>query len=120
MKRIITILILIGMLFTLTSCREHQSKASYFEGKVLVEYHQTDTRSADDNLTLSFYGPGLYEVSFSTTPGQSDRGAQSMPKDFHTAVLLSPRVHVINQFKLPDFLRVSIKRNGNLEVHDFA
>lgn len=120
MKRLGAIALLIGLLFSISGCREYQSNASYFDGQVLVEYHQTKSRGSDDSVTLSFYGAGFYQVAFSSTPGKNDKNAQYMPKDFNTTVLLSPRVHVINQYILPDFLRITIKRNGmTTEVHDF-
>lgn len=119
MKRILAVcMLLLGML-TLSGCQQYDSKASYFEGSVLVEYHQTRTRNSDDSITLTFYEPGKYEVAFSRTPGKGSRGAEHMPQSFTVDLDQAPRVRVISQYILPDFLRVTITRNGKSETHDF-
>ncbi len=111
-------MLLLAML-TLSGCQEYDAKASYFEGSVLAEYHQTRSRGSDDSITLTFYEPGKYEVAFSRTPGKGGRGAEHMPQNFTVDLEQAPRVRVISQYILPDFLRVTITHNGKSETHDF-
>ena len=42
-----------------------------------------------------------------------------MPKDFDITVEQAPRVHIVKQYILPDFMRVTITRNGTSEWQDF-
>jgi opacity protein-like surface antigen len=119
MKRILSVCLLLVAALTLSGCQQYDAKASYFEGTVLAEYHQTRTRGSDDTFTLTFYEPGKYEVEFTRTPGQGGRGSEHMPQNFTVELDQAPRVRVISQYILPDFLRVTIKHNGKTETHDF-
>lgn len=119
MKRLLAIVMLLVAALTLTGCQQYDAKASYFEGTILAEYHQSRSRGTDDTFTLTFYEPGKYEVTFSRTPGQGSRGAEHMPQNFTVDLDQAPRVRVISQYILPDFLRVTITHNGKTEIHDF-
>ncbi len=120
MKRILLIALLAVSALTLSGCNtEYESKASYFNGTILAEYHQTRTRGSDDTFTFTFYEPGTYNVTFSAIPGESSRGQEYRPQGFETTIEQAPRVRVINQYILPDFLRVTITHNGVSETHDF-
>ncbi len=119
-KRILVIALLLVTALSLSGCKtEYESKASYFSGTILAEYHQTRTRGSDDTFTLTFYEPGTYTVSFSAVPGESTRGQEYRPQDFEVKIEQAPRVRVINQYVLPDYLRVTITHNGVSESHDF-
>jgi len=119
MKRILVIALLLATALTLSGCTEYDSKASYLNGAVLAEYHQTRTGGSDDSFTFTFYEPGTYEVSFSAVPGKSSRGQEYRPQNFEAKIDQAPRVRVISQYVLPDFLRVTITHNGATETHDF-
>lgn len=97
----------------------YQSSATYFGGGVLVQYYQTKVRGENDNLTITFYDPGTYHLAFSTTPGESKRGNQYMPDDRDVTITTAPRPYVISQYVLPDYLRITITKDGVSETHDF-
>ena len=113
--------LIIGLLAaSLAACNEpYESKASYFNGSVTVEYLQTRSRSSDDYLTVRFYDPGTYQISFEGVPGKSGRGSDKMPKPF-TITVSAAREVIIRQFVLPDFIRVRVIKDGTEELHDFS
>jgi hypothetical protein len=123
MKRFFGIGLLILAATLLVGCDQtYNSKASYFDGKVLVEYQQQEARGTNDSITLTFYAPGPYHVAFSETPGKKGRSSRStgvMPKDFDTTINETPRVQVITQSVIPDYLRVTITQHNVNEAHDF-
>lgn len=125
MKRILMSAVALGLsTFLLTGCIHdaYDSQASYFAGSVLVQYHQTPNRTEDDTLTITEYGTGSYHVSFTETPGKSGdpkEDLQRMRKDFDAVVTQAPRVRVVSQYRLPNFLRVTISHDGTSETHDF-
>ncbi len=119
MKRFLSICFIAASAFSLAGCGQFDSKASYFNGAVLAEYHQTRWNGSDDSLSLTYYEPGKYQVEFSVTPGKSKRGGKYIPQDFTVAVEQAPRIRVISQRILPDFMRVTITHNGVTETRDF-
>jgi hypothetical protein len=101
------------------------AQATYFDGSVLVDYRQSGNWSNDnDALTITIYEPGSYRFLFSQTPGESPRdgrGNEVMPQGFDAVIAQAPRVRVVSQWKLPDFLRVTIVRADSAwESHDFS
>jgi len=114
---LVLVVLLIGVL--LAGCRTYYAKDSYFEGDVTVEYQQTQQRGTDDCLTFVFYEEGEYKVSFSITPEKGKLGADYMPEDFEITITEAPREHIVKQYILPYFLRVTIERDGVPEYHDF-
>lgn len=120
-KRLFLFAALIVAITVLGGCghREYFSKSSYFDGDVVVEYKQSRSRETNDYLTFRFYEKGAYKISFSITPGERGRGKDNVPKNFTKTIDSPPREIVIEQYVLPDFLRVTIDKNGKSESHDF-
>lgn len=99
---------------------QFNTRAGYFDGSVAVEYRQVRRSRTNDFVSVTFYAPGTYQVSFSTPPGSSSAKASYMPKDFTIQIGNSPREIVINQYLIPDFLRVTVTKDGGAgESHDF-
>jgi hypothetical protein len=113
------ILLLVGLVcvfvVVLSGCGRVNSSQTYFGGKVLVQYQGTDVRGENDSLTFTFNQPGEYRVDFSYTPGQEKFG--SLPANF---TIVGPLSKVIQQEVLPNYLRVSITYEGQVEFHDFS
>lgn len=123
MRKVVFLLVLGCLFLLLIGCggtAEYLSKASYFDGTVAVEYEQTRITSHNDYLTFRFYEEGTYEISFSITPERSTRGQEYLPQDFEITIDDVPREVVKEQYILPDFLRITITRNGESETHDFS
>jgi hypothetical protein len=118
LKRLLLLLLPVALL-SLAGCRDYESKASYFNGDVAVTYHQTRSRDQNDYISLVFYEKGSYAVTFSTPPGAGTRGADHMPASFKKEIQASPREIVLNQHVMPDFVRITIRRGGVEEFHDF-
>jgi len=112
-------LLVLTMALVIGCAREYFSKESYFNSAVIIEYKQTTARGQNDYLTFRFYEKGIYEISFSITPGKRD-SPKHLPKGFTKVIEAVPREFVIKQYILPDFLRVTIARNGKSESHDFS
>lgn len=99
---------------------QFNARAGYFDGSVAVEYRQVRRSRSNDFVSVTFYAPGTYQVSFSTPPGSSSAKSSYMPKDFTIEVGNTPREIVINQYLIPDFLRVTVSKDGGTgEFHDF-
>lgn len=114
--------ILLTALVTAGCNASYNSKASYFGGALLADYQQSSSRDSCDNFTLTFFEPGSYHVAFSQTPGTVGRdghGPEVMPKDFDVTIAQAPRARVVSQYNLPDYLRVTITRDGRAEFYDF-
>jgi len=118
-KHVIFILLVTCLL--LVSCSsQFESKSTYFEGDVSVEYFQTRQSGHDDYLTFMFYDEGTYKVTFERTPDKSSRGEKYMPEGFTITIDEAPREHIVRQYILPDFLRITIVRDEETtEFHDF-
>lgn len=118
-----TVLVVLALIIALsaTGCISYQSKATYFGGSVLVEYYQIKGSQESDNLTFTFYDTGKYHVSFSTTPGTYNFiYAKYMPTDRDIVIDKTPRVYLIEQYILPDYVRITITKDGDVpETHDF-
>jgi len=99
--------------------KEYFSKSSYFDGAVIVEYN-TRAKGISAYLTFRFYEKGTYEVSFSITPDKRGRHRDKIPQNFTKTIEVAPREIVIKQYILPDFLRVTIVKDGESESHDFS
>jgi len=119
MKRSFSICLITLSVLALAGCGQYDSKASYFNGAVLAEYHQTRWRGSNDTFTLTYLEPGSYRVNFAVPPGKSMRGIKYMPQIFNTVIEQAPRVQVISQYVLPDHMRVIITHDGVTEIHDF-
>lgn len=100
--------------------REYFSKSSYFDGGVIVEYKQSRARGSDDYLTFRFYEKGTYQVIFSITPGKGVWGQDNIPQNFTCIIHRAPREVLVKQYVLPDFLRVTITKDGETELNDFS
>lgn len=99
---------------------QFNTRAGYFDGSVAVEYRQVRRSRSNDFVSVTFYAPGTYQVSFSTPPGSSSGKSSYMPKDFTIQIGNTPREIVINQYLIPDFLRVTVTKDGGTgEFHDF-
>lgn len=123
MKTVLKMFVLLLVLGVLSSCQAYESKADYFNGAVLVEYHQTTQRGNDDYLTMTFNEKGDYSVKFSYTAGYErsrfNQGKATLPKDFNITVVDSPKSKVISQYVLPGFLTITITHGDETESHDF-
>jgi hypothetical protein len=124
LKRLFAYFALFILLFTTTACsRIYQSKADYFKGSVYVEYLTNSRSGTNDNISLTFYDKGVYDVVFTYTKGTEksiyNSGKATLPENFSITIENSPRTRVITQYVLPGFLTVSITRNGTTETHDF-
>ena len=100
--------------------RQYFAKGSYFDGAVIAEYKQSRAREMQDYLTFRFYEKGTYEISFSITPNKGGRGQDKIPQNFTKIIELAPREIVVEQYVLPDFLRITITKEGKSESHDFS
>ncbi|HEX9008299.1 MAG TPA: hypothetical protein VF837_03525 [Patescibacteria group bacterium] len=124
MKRIFLVFALILLAFSTISCsKQYNSKADYFDGSVLVEYNTTTAQGENDNLTITFYDKGDYQVDFSYTKGYENNswnhGKAVLPENFKYTVTDGPRTKVITEYVLPGFLTVSITHGDKTESHDF-
>ncbi len=107
---------LIVSLALLTGCHAHYSHiSSYLDGAVVVMYQNEGGHN--DFLDFRFYEPGVYAVSFSIVPG--DDGHRSLPVNFTKIIETAPREIIVEQWKLPDYLRVTISKDDRTESHDF-
>jgi hypothetical protein len=101
---------------------QYSGKASYFDGAVSAAYFQNRSSHKNDYISLAFYAPGTYIVTFSTPPGSSGHGADYMPANFTQEITAAggPREIVLNQYVIPDYVRITIVRtDGKAETHDF-
>jgi len=114
-------MLLIGMV-AIAGCQppEYFSKSSYFDGAVIVEYKQSRMRGTNDYLTFRFYEKGNYDISFSTTHRGGCFGENRIPQNFTKTIEVPPREIVVEQYILPNFLQITITRNGKSESHDFS
>jgi hypothetical protein len=120
MKRF-AVLAALACVVLLGACsREYFSKGSYFDGAVIVEYKQSSSRGSADYLTFRFYEKGTYQVTFSITPGKGGRGQDKIPQNFTRTFDEAPREVLVKQYILPDFLRVTITKEGKTEINDFS
>ena len=121
MKKYLKVIFSLFALLIVAGCAaQFESKSTYFEGDVSVEYFQTRQRGHDDYLTFTFYEEGTYKVTFERTPDKGSRGSQYMPDGFTITIDEAPREHIVRQYILPDFLRVTIERDEKeTEYHDF-
>jgi len=99
---------------------EFFAKGSYFDGAAIVEYKQSRERGRNDYLTFRFYEKGTYAISFSITPDKYGRGQDKIPQNFTKTIEVAPREIVVEQYVLPDFLRVTITKDEKSESHDFS
>jgi len=100
--------------------REYFAKSSYFDGAAIVEYKQNRVHGSNNYLTFRFYEKGTYEIAFSITPGKRGRGQDKIPQNITKTIEVAPREIVVEQYILPDFLRVTITKDGKSESHDFS
>ncbi|MFA6096185.1 MAG: hypothetical protein WC788_00990 [Candidatus Paceibacterota bacterium] len=120
MSKTTTLLLALAIIVSLSGCTEYYSKSSYFNGTVAVEYRQTKTGNSDDYLTFRFYDPGTYEISFSIPSGKAKARTGLLPEDFKQEIETAPREITIKQHVLPDHIRITIKKDGQTESHDFS
>jgi len=99
---------------------EYFTKSSYFDGAVVIEYRQNYVRGINDRLIFRFYEKGSYEISFSITPGNGGYDQDKIPQNFRKTIKVVPREIIVVQHFLPDFLRVTIIKDGKFELHDFS
>ncbi|MDO8537032.1 MAG: hypothetical protein Q7R94_02190 [bacterium] len=99
---------------------EYFSKGSYFDGAVIAEYKQNTAHGTNDYLTFRFYEKGTYKISFSITPDKGDRHRDKIPQNFTETIEVAPREIIVEQYILPDFLRITITKDGKSESRDFS
>ena len=104
--------LILGIALLAGCTREYFAKGSYFDGAVIAEYKQSTARGTNDYLAFRFYEKGTYEISFSITPGKGGRGQDKVPQNFTKTIEVAPREIVVAQYVLPDFLRITITKNG--------
>ena len=123
MKKIWSIFVFLVLSFLLVSCSiVHDSKAEYFDGNAIVEYHQTFAAGEYDYLTMTFSEKGEYRVIFSFTKGKEDayfNTGKMLPEGFSVLIDDNPKTKLVSQEVLPGFLTVTIKHNGVTESHEF-
>lgn len=108
--------LIIGLALLASGCVRFDSVSTYFNGTVVVEYKQV-AGTSDDYLTFRFYEPGIYEIYFSTPPEKI--ATHQLPNDFRQVIETVPREFVVSQHVLPNYLRVTIKKDNQTEFHDF-
>jgi hypothetical protein len=97
---------------------KYDAKASYFDGQVAVEYRQ-NRNSTNDFVSITMYQVGTYKVEFSYPPDSNQSGGDMLSSFTTTAT--GPRELVIQQLRIPNYLRVTItKEDGTVEFHDFS
>ena len=112
--------LLIGVAF-LAGCYEEffMSRRSYFHGAVIAEYkRQSSVRGTNDYLIFRFYERGTYEITFSAR-GEGDRSQYKVPQDITEVIEVAPREIIVERQILPEFLRITITKDGKLESHNF-
>ena len=124
MKRLFALAFVILLSAIVAGCsRQYDTKYDYFNGKVLVEYHQTTRVGYDDTLEMLFSGKGQYDVAFTYTKGtENNRWNQDkakLPQNFTISVEDQPLTKVIHQEVLPGFLTITITHGDATESHDF-
>lgn len=124
LQKVFFIFLIVLLAGGLTSCTHvYDSSADYFDGTVLVEYHQSTSRNSDDSVTFTFNDTGDYNIKFSYTNGNSQGASPlsgaKLPADFKYTVKTAPRTKVVSQYVLPGFLNISITHDGVTESHDF-
>ncbi len=112
-------IILVATIFVGCGQREYFAKGSYFDGAVIAEYKQNGTPGTNDYLTFRFYEKGTYEISFSIVPGKGGNHQDKLPQNIKKIIEVTPREIIIEQYVLPDFLRITIVKDGKSESHDF-
>lgn len=118
MKSWFFVLVLAVFAFMTTGCnKQYESKAMFFNGDVVVEYLQQSQRGTKDYVTFEFYQRGEYDISFSLT--KSGRGKDKLPPNFSLTVDTPPRKYIVEQEILPDFLTITMKKNGVEESKNF-
>ena len=120
--RILLVFFVLSAILLVGCAQTYETKTDYFNGAVLVEYHQVSRGSQNDTLTMSFMEKGVYDVKFSYTKGfENDRYNRNvaLPKDFSITITDSPKVKVISEYILPGFLTVAVTHGEATETHDF-
>jgi hypothetical protein len=112
--------LILGIALLAGCTREYFAKSSYFDGAVITEYKQSTARGTNDYLTFRFYEKGTYEIAFSITPGKRGRGEDKIPQNITKVIVSPPLEIVIEQYVLPDFLRITITKDSKSESHDFS
>lgn len=118
LRQLFVLVFLTIFAFMATGCKnQYESKAMFFNGDVVVEYLQQSERMTKDYVTFKFYQRGEYDISFSLT--KSGRGRDELPSNFSLTVDTLPREYIVEQKILPDFLTITIKRDGVAESKNF-
>lgn len=121
MSKIRTFLLL-ALLFVLSlsacSTVRAQSAATYFDGEILVEYNQFNKSGISDYLEITFYKEGTYDLYFFYNEEHSSRRGD-LPEDFTFTVEDSPRVLIVEEYVLADFLTIRIDGPSGTESHNF-
>jgi len=94
----------------LSGCTMHSSDYTFFNGDVLIGYRQFIS-GKNDTLIITFYKSGTYNLSF--------KPALVVGSNKTYTINESPRSIIISQYKLPDYLVVTIERNGIQESYKF-
>jgi len=121
MLRKLPLIAAIIVFLALSSCNngEYFCKDLYFNSAVIVEYKQSRSRNSDDYVTIKIYERGTYYINFSKTNGKRCSSSATIPQDIVKNIETAPREIVIKHYILPDFLTISISRDGKVESHDF-
>jgi phosphorylcholine metabolism protein LicD len=115
----VILLLLVLLLLLLTACYYTQKdRHTYFDEAVVVTYQQTQTTDYDDFVTLKFYENGSYEVYFAAKA--EDCYVENIPQDFKVVVDETPYEHIVKASILPNYLLITIKKNGLEESHEFS
>lgn len=116
---LLVILLGIGLLSTSCRSREHVTRSVLMDGAVVVELKRTEESGSNDCLTFQFHEKGTYEISFLIVPGGGAHRWDYLPERFTKTIEVVPTEVVLEQYILPDFLRVRVKREGKTKFCDF-
>ena|SRR3989344_2921915 len=108
-RKTLSFVVLIGIA-VLAGC--YYDRGASFDRTVAIEYNQYLVGPYDD-VTFHFRKAGSYVVSFAIPPqGMGRNQERFLPEKFTLVVQDVPRVLKVEQPFLPDFLQVTVTRDG--------
>src|ERR1700734_26245 len=106
------IVLAIMMVIVLAGCGTWDSTSSYFQGAVTVHYHKSDWRDDPDYLSIMFYQPGTYKLSFSPKIGTLSHESESFDQ--------GQRRLIVPAKDMPSALKVTIADGSQSETETFS
>ena len=97
---------------SLESTTTWNSEESFHDGSVVVHYKTTDDSDMNDKITIRFFAPGLYVISFENTDDLTD---MDLPAGL-TVAITDSQVRVIEKWNIPLNINVTIIKDGQSET----